>query len=76
MKFEIKSGLAGQQIIYARQDYEIGKVIWPAWTSDRPNINDHIANGEPLCSVFAEGDHLATVQNLLQARAQHVEALI
>lgn len=75
-EFEIRAGLVGQQIVYAQQDSEVSETAWPTWLSDRPNVGDCIAKGEPLCSVFAEGEQREDVQALLQDRVRQTATLV
>lgn len=74
--FEAVKGVAGEQIMYADQDYKIKQVAWPDWISDRPHTGQHVLQGEPLCSVFAQGDEVVIVQKQLQARVQQVPYLL
>jgi uncharacterized protein len=57
----------GHQIVYAPQTIEIPiPVTWPAWVKDRPSAGARIAEGQPLCSLFAHGDSVIEVEAVLQ----------
>ncbi|MEW8049659.1 MAG: ATP-grasp domain-containing protein [Candidatus Thiodiazotropha endolucinida] len=53
----------GHQIIYAPRDIEIPvEMSWPQWVKDRPSAGTRIIEGQPLCSLYAEGADAAEVE--------------
>ena len=58
----------GHQIVYAPRTIEIpATMVWPHWVKDRPASGARIAEGQPLCNLFAEGADADTVEMLLEA---------
>jgi predicted ATP-grasp superfamily ATP-dependent carboligase len=52
-------------LLYAGKSITISRLDWPNWVTDRPNTGKHIARGEPVCTVHAEGlDKKNTKQQL------------
>ncbi|HSI45637.1 MAG TPA: ATP-grasp domain-containing protein [Methylophilus sp.] len=65
---------ANHCIIYARQVIETEQLDFPAWLEDRPNGGTIVA-GQPLCSLYAEGDLIDDVQQELQDKKTQLEKL-
>lgn len=61
-------------IIYAKQAIETEPLDFPAWLEDRPNGGTIVA-GQPLCSLYAEGDSIDDVQQDLQDKKTQLEKL-
>lgn len=58
----------GHQIVYAPRTIEIPAAMeWPHWVKDRPASGARIAEGQPLCNLFAEGTDADSVEMLLEA---------
>ncbi|MEJ2393932.1 MAG: ATP-grasp domain-containing protein [Candidatus Thiodiazotropha sp.] len=56
----------GHQIVYAPQTIEIPTPItWPEWVKDQPSAGSRIAQGQPLCSLFAHGSSVDEVEAVL-----------
>jgi predicted ATP-grasp superfamily ATP-dependent carboligase len=75
-EFATMTALSGQRIVYAKQNGIAGGMTWPNWTSDQPNVNQSIQQGDPICSVFAVGDDYDSVHRRLEERAQQVLGLL
>lgn len=44
-------------IFYADASFHMGEGMdWPQWTADRPRVGTAFTPGDPICTVFAEGD--------------------
>jgi uncharacterized protein len=56
----------GHQIVYAPWTIEVpAAMVWPHWVKDRPSPGARIAEGQPLCNLFAEGAGADDVETLL-----------
>jgi predicted ATP-grasp superfamily ATP-dependent carboligase len=76
----------GKAIVFAQQDVEIGDTsAWlparparPALPAlrDVPRAGEHIAVGQPVCTVFAEGQTVSECHDALVERARHVYAAL
>jgi uncharacterized protein len=56
----------GHQIVYAPRTIEVpAAMVWPHWVKDRPSPGARIAEGQPLCNLFAEGAGADDVETLL-----------
>jgi predicted ATP-grasp superfamily ATP-dependent carboligase len=70
----------GKAIVFARQDVVIGDTsAWlPAVPARRdiPRAGERIAAGQPVCTVFANGDGMAECHAALVERARHVHAAL
>lgn len=74
---------AGKRVLYADQSFEVtaaladallncrGRELWPA-VADIPRRGTSIRAGQPVLTVFAQGDDLAAVDARLQMQAQFV----
>ncbi|WP_454817064.1 ATP-grasp domain-containing protein [Labrys neptuniae] len=68
---------AGTMIVYADSTIaEVPDVAWPAFVMDRPERGSAIRAGAPICTVAATGLDIATVRNLLDARASEIARLV
>jgi predicted ATP-grasp superfamily ATP-dependent carboligase len=57
----------GQQIVYAPRTLQIPlSMNWPSWVKDRPVSGARIMQGQPLCSLYADGASAEKVEILLQ----------
>lgn len=57
-------------IVYAQHDLFIpAELKWPAWTADHPVAHTQIYAGQPICSVFAQGQKC---QQRVQERQQQL----
>jgi predicted ATP-grasp superfamily ATP-dependent carboligase len=57
----------GQQIVYAPINLQIPLTVnWPSWVKDRPVPGARIVQGQPLCSLYADGVSATEVEKLLQ----------
>lgn len=69
---QLVSSVSAYRIVYACKDGVVDKVeLWPKWSKDVPEKGRFIAQGEPICSVYAdeqEGD----IKMLLDARENEV----
>lgn len=69
---------ASHCMFYTRQAIETKQLDFPAWLEDRPADGippSGIAAGQPLCSLYAEGDSIDDVQQILQDRKTQLEKL-
>jgi predicted ATP-grasp superfamily ATP-dependent carboligase len=76
----------GKAVVFARQDVVIGDTS--AWLTalpgppalpdlrDIPRAGEHIAAGQPVCTVFASGQSVEECHSALVARARHVYAAL
>ena len=69
----------GKAIVFAREDSIVGdtrtRAIDPTMR-DVPHPGEHIARGQPICTVFAVGDDVRQCEAALAARAARVDAEI
>jgi predicted ATP-grasp superfamily ATP-dependent carboligase len=57
----------GQQIVYSPRSVEIPLAMtWPHWVKDRPAAGARITQGQPLCSLSAQGASVDKVERVLQ----------
>ena len=64
-------------IVYAPYDLVISDDInWPEWTADLPIPGSHIAAGNPVCTILAEGDSAESAQSLVLSRAKSFETTL
>ena len=73
----IASGAHGKAVVFARHDVVVRDTH--AWLDDSsvrdvPRQGDHIAAGQPICTVFAEGSDDATCHAMLVERAERIYA--
>lgn len=61
-------------IVYARQEIEISQLTFPDWLEDRPS-GGTIAAGQPICSLYAEGDSDQEVLLALRDKKTRLETL-
>jgi predicted ATP-grasp superfamily ATP-dependent carboligase len=58
-------------ILYADVSFKIGDGMdWPAWTADHPREGTAFAAGDPVCTVFAEGDTSCVALQTVMERAE------
>ncbi len=62
-------GFHGYRVLYAPHPVRVTRRDWPAWCRDRPVPGSHIAAGEPICCVYADGDDGVLVEKRLRRRA-------
>lgn len=62
------------RIAYARQEIDLSQLDFPDWLEDRPS-GGTIAPGQPLCSMYAEGDSDSKVRQALQDKKTRLEKL-
>lgn len=63
----------GHRIVYAPRIVDIPlSMAWPEWVKDRPTGGARIAEGQPLCSVFADGADAHEVEARLQACQEEI----
>jgi predicted ATP-grasp superfamily ATP-dependent carboligase len=62
-------------LLYAGKSITIPCLNWPEWVTDRPNMGKHIARGEPVCTVHAEGHDIESVKQQLKTRLTNMEDL-
>jgi len=69
----------GKAIVFAREHSIVGDTrSWPIdpTVRDVPHPGEHIARGQPICTVFAVGDDVRQCEAALAARAARVDAEI
>ncbi len=65
----------GYVIIYATGAFTIdAKQQWPVWTRDQPRPGTRIEQGHPVCTIHAEAETTAAVEQLLDARKQALKS--
>jgi predicted ATP-grasp superfamily ATP-dependent carboligase len=62
----------GYRVLYARHPVTVARNDWPAWCRDRAAPGSRIDAGEPICSVYGDGDDGVVVEQLLRGRAAAV----
>jgi predicted ATP-grasp superfamily ATP-dependent carboligase len=63
----------GHLIVYSPKTIEIPQaMVWPNWVKDRPSSEARIAEGQPLCSLFAQGESVEAVELALQQYQQEI----
>jgi uncharacterized protein len=65
----------GKAIVFARQNSEVGDTrewLSRGWLADVPRPGEHIAEGRPVCTVFARALHPRQCRELLVRRARKV----
>jgi len=65
---------ASHCIMYARQTIDVSQLSFPDWLEDRPS-GGSIAAGQPICSLYAEGDSVREVQLALRDKKTRLETL-
>jgi predicted ATP-grasp superfamily ATP-dependent carboligase len=55
----------GHTIVYAQETLTVPERDWPCWISDRPHAGTLIRPGEPVCTVYAQGQTPAAVRKKL-----------
>ncbi len=64
-------------IVYAHETRVVSSSMqWPSWCRDIPEADARIGEGEPVCSVHAEGAELDRVRRLIDARRGQVPDLL
>jgi predicted ATP-grasp superfamily ATP-dependent carboligase len=67
----------GHQILYAPQNLEIpGGITWPQWVKDRPRSGSIITQGQPICSLYAEGSSIVEVEAALHRRREKIAQML
>ena len=70
-------GVRAHRLVEADDPIQIPNSLdWPAWVSDRPDAAQRFSAGEPICTVHAADETAARCLALLDARGQHVRALL
>jgi predicted ATP-grasp superfamily ATP-dependent carboligase len=49
---------------------------WPEWTADRPASSTRVRAGEPLCTVFADGERPGVARKALRNRCETLRAAL
>lgn len=62
-------------LLYAGKSITIPRLDWPEWVTDRSNMGKHIARGEPVCTVHAEGVDEENAKQQLKLRLAKMEEL-
>jgi predicted ATP-grasp superfamily ATP-dependent carboligase len=71
------SKVRAHTIVYAQVPCHIAAAVqWPQWCRDLPVTGAQIAAGEPVCSVYTEGDDVDFVRQLSEAQGQFVLSLV
>jgi len=67
----------GHLIVYTPKTIEVPlSMAWPRWVKDRPSPGARIVQGQPLCSLFAQGDSALAVETaLMDYRAEILQML-
>lgn len=66
--------LASHRILYARQTIDARQLSLPDWLEDRP-AGGHIAAGQPVCSLYAEGHTTREVEQTLRDKKTQLHKL-
>jgi predicted ATP-grasp superfamily ATP-dependent carboligase len=65
----------GKAIVFARHDSQLGDTrgwLSRSWLADVPRPGERIAEGRPICTVFARARHPRQCRQLLVRRARKV----
>ena len=66
-----------KQIFYLEKSLTIGRDIqWPGWTTDRPCVDQIIKAHEPVCTIYADGEHVRETKKLLRERMLLLEGIL
>jgi predicted ATP-grasp superfamily ATP-dependent carboligase len=65
--------IQAQALMYARESLEITVHQWLAWSADRPVTGTLIQPGEPICTVFAQGEDASRARRLVLDRLAWLE---
>lgn len=65
---------ASHCIMYARQAIDLSQLSFPNWLEDRPSSGD-ITAGQPICSLYADGQSDREVQQALLDKKTRLEKL-
>jgi predicted ATP-grasp superfamily ATP-dependent carboligase len=64
----------GQAIVYAAEPKRIAPFVrWPAWCRDIPQAGTRIKRGQPICSLFAQGESAGQVRRQLERRMSFLQ---
>jgi len=67
----------GHQIVYASRTVEITDDLrWPEWVKDRPLPRARVFEGQPLCSLFAQGAGADEVEHRLAQRREEILQMV
>ncbi len=66
----------GHRIIYAGSSINIPQITWPKWVTDRPVTGTQISSNQPFCSIHAQADTYAGVDELMKLRKQRLAELL
>lgn len=70
----VSASIRGHAIVYAQSTFVIpGHLALPEWCRDIPHGGSEVQVGQPFCSVFAEGTHAESVQNLIWFRRELIQ---
>ncbi|WP_232411054.1 ATP-grasp domain-containing protein [Methylophilus sp. 5] len=69
-----RDGFASHCILYARQTINVSQLSFPNWLEDQPS-GGNIAAGQPICSIYADGDSEREVQLALRNKKTRLETL-
>ncbi len=64
------------RVLYAKRSIVIPQLAWPKWVTDRPKQGTRIAQGEPVCTVHAEGIDEKDAKAQLMKRFARQSALL
>ncbi|MEW8330725.1 MAG: ATP-grasp domain-containing protein [Candidatus Thiodiazotropha sp.] len=63
----------GQQIVYSPRSFEMPREpAWQPWVKDRPLAGSRVVEGQPLCSLYAEGSSVEEVEIVLRQRQDEI----
>ena len=58
-----------KQIFYTEEPMKIGQEIqWPEWVADLPHAGQIIKAHEPVCTIYADAEHVSKAKELLRER--------
>jgi len=63
-------------LLYAGKSITIPRLDWPEWVTDRPEAGKQIAEGEPVCTVNAEGPDVENAKQQLKTRLAELRELL
>jgi predicted ATP-grasp superfamily ATP-dependent carboligase len=64
-------------IFYLKHSLNINSnILWPEWVSDRPQTDQMIRFGEPVCTIYAEGKQSDEVTQMLNSRWKFLDEFL
>ena len=70
-------GASAMQIVYAERDIaSTPRMAWPDWARDRQAEGSHVGEGDPFCSVVANGATIGEARTRVSERIAMIQQSI